>query len=148
MSISDSIKEFFSGNIIKKSILVLILVFSVISSIFATMCNDKCDDSKERSKGLLHASYIWIILCVPLAIVLFIKRDDMDGDTGIFKILLVISICIGILSSSFSLECSVGCKDPEHKNNPKTNEAAYGIAGFTLAFSIVFGLLVCWATMT
>lgn len=141
---SDSIKEFFSGNITKKSILALILVFSVVSSIFATMCNAKCDDSKNRSKTFIHASYIWIILCA----FLFAMIPKIGDSDGLFNVVLVISICIGILSSSFALECSVGCKDPEHKNNPKTNEAAYGIAGFTLAFSVVFGLLVCWATMT
>jgi quinol-cytochrome oxidoreductase complex cytochrome b subunit len=140
----DSVKEFFSGNITKKSILGLILTFSVVSSIFATMCNANCNDSKDRSKTFIHASYVWIILCA----FLFAMIPKIGDSDGLFNVVLVISICVGILSSSFALECSVGCKDPEHKNNPKTNETTYGIAGFTLAFSIVFGLLVCWATMT
>lgn len=139
-----NIKEFFQSNGVKKTILVLILAFSVISSIFATMCNATCKDSKERSKSLIHASYVWILICT----FLFAIVPKIGDSEGLFNFVFIISVCVGILSSAFALECSVGCKDPEHKNNPKTNEAAYGIAGFTLSFSIVFGLIVLWANMS
>jgi hypothetical protein len=138
------IKEFFQNNAVKKSILVIVLLFTIVSSIFATMCNASCDDSKQRGKGLLHGSYPWIIICVFL-LGAVPKIGDSDG---LFNILFVLSVCVGIIASSFALECSVGCKDPDHKNNSKTNEAAYGIAGFTLSFSVVFGLLVAWANFS
>jgi len=144
MTFKDNAKYFFSGNIVKKSILVIIILFSAISSVFATMCNSTCDDQKNRGSGLVHGSYVWIIICL----FLFGAVPKIGDSTGFFNVLFVISVCVGIASSSFALECSVGCKDPEHKNNPKTNEAAYGVAGFTLAFSVVFGLIVAWANFT
>lgn len=139
-----SVKEIFQVNAVKKSILVIIILFSIISSILATMCNATCDDSKERGKGLLHGSYPWMIICL----FLLGAVPKIGDNVGLFNVIFVLSVCVGIVSSSFALECSVGCKDPEHKENEKTNEATYGIAGFTLAFSFVLGLVVAWANFT
>jgi len=140
----SDLKAFFSKKWVKKSIVVVIYLLTIVSSALATACNYECKDTKDRKNGLIHGSYPWLILASILLLVYIKFHSDDDLFMGFF----LAAVVIGIASSGFAIECAVACKDTAYDKDSKTNVATYGVAGFTISFTIVFGLLVAYANFT
>jgi len=111
----------------------VILVFSLICCILAMICNKSaCGDNADRS-DMYNASGAMIgFVLLYIIITGFYLAGKFERFFGLWYFL---TLCVGIITASFALQCSESCS--QFDESLKT--ATRGVAGFLIPWTVVVG---------
>jgi hypothetical protein len=126
------IKTFFTENIHYINVLV-ILIFSLTCCGFALKCNDtNCGDNIDRS-DLFNTAIALIVFTSLYGIITIVY---MTGKfERFFGLWYFLTLCIGIITASFALQCSESCD--QYDEDLRT--ATRAIAGFLISWTAIAG---------